>query len=102
MKRKVVLQKVLATVMALSMAAGVSISNVQLVKADDSDPFAFDSVSDVTFPLKEKLNLTVFVNAPTTGAVPTRTTMLQTGLKRKQTFIWIMCMMQMVMMQKQN
>lgn len=40
MKRKVVLQKVLATVMALSMAAGVSISNVQLVKADDSDPFA--------------------------------------------------------------
>ena len=67
MKRKVVLQKVLATVMALSMAAGVSISNVQLVKAEDSDPFAFDSVSDVTFPLKEKLNLTVFVNAPTTG-----------------------------------
>ena len=67
MKRKVVLQKVLATVMALSMAAGVSISNVQMVKADDSDPFAFDSVSDVTFPLKEKLNLTVFVNAPTTG-----------------------------------
>ncbi len=66
MKRKVVLQKVLATVMALSMAAGVSISNVQMVKADDSDPFAFDSVSDVTFPLKEKLNLTVFVNAPTT------------------------------------
>lgn len=90
MKRKVVLQKVLATVMALSMAAGVSISNVQMVKADDSDPFAFDSVSDVTFPLKEKLNLSMH---RLLVAVPTRTTMLQTGLKRKQTFIWIMCMM---------
>ena len=83
MKRKIVLQKVLATVMALSMAAGVSISNVQLVKAEDSDPFAFDSVSDVTFPLKEKLNLAVLI----------KTIMLQTGLKRKQIFIWIMCMM---------
>ena len=31
------------------------------------DPFEFASVSDVTFPLKEKLELTVFVYAPTTG-----------------------------------
>lgn len=67
MKRKVLFQKILAAFLAVSMTAGVSISNVQLVKADDSDPFAFESVSDVTFPLKEKLNLTVFVNAPTTG-----------------------------------
>lgn len=32
-----------------------------------ADPFQFDSVSDVTFPLKEKLNMTVFVYATGTG-----------------------------------
>lgn len=53
MKRKVLFQKILAAFLAVSMTAGVSINNVQLVKADDSDPFAFESVSDVTFPLKE-------------------------------------------------
>lgn len=33
----------------------------------EEDPFAFDSVSDVTFPLKEKLTLDVFVYAANTG-----------------------------------
>ena len=89
MKRKVLFQKILAAFLAVSMTAGVSISNVQLVKADDSDPFAFESVSDVTFPLKEKLNLTVFVNAPTTGGGTYQDTTLQIGLRKKRIFIWI-------------
>ena len=33
----------------------------------EEDPFSFESVSDVTFPLKEKLELTVFVYATNTG-----------------------------------
>ncbi|WP_026528172.1 DUF3502 domain-containing protein [Butyrivibrio sp. VCD2006] len=34
---------------------------------DSSDPFKFASPKDVTFPLKEKLTLTVFVNNPDQG-----------------------------------
>ena len=89
MKRKVLFQKILAAFLAVSMTAGVSISNVQLVKADDSDPFAFESVSDVTFPLKEKLNLTVFVNAPTTGGGTYQDNYVTDGLRKKRIFIWI-------------
>lgn len=33
----------------------------------DNDPFKFDSVSDVTFPLEEPLEMTVFVYASNTG-----------------------------------
>ena len=36
-------------------------------RTDDSDPFKFASPKDVTFPLKEKLTLTVFVNNPDQG-----------------------------------
>ncbi len=35
--------------------------------AGSGDAFSFDSVSDVTFPLEEKLTFTVFVYATTTG-----------------------------------
>ncbi len=36
-------------------------------ETNGEDPFAFDSVSDVTFPLEEKLELSVFVYATDTG-----------------------------------
>ena len=42
-------------------------------KAASGDAFAFESVSDVTFPLEEKLTIDVFVYASLTGAEPIRT-----------------------------
>lgn len=44
-----------------------SASSDDTASQDSSDPFKFASVKDVTFPLKEKLELTVFVYATTTG-----------------------------------
>jgi putative aldouronate transport system substrate-binding protein len=54
---------------ALSLAASLcaSIPAVSPVLADESDPFQFDSVADVTFPLAETLTLDVFVYASNTG-----------------------------------
>lgn len=63
MKKRMATKKAAAVmmtaVMATSMFGGV-------VKAEE-DPFAFDSVSDVTFPLAETLELDVFVYATATG-----------------------------------
>lgn len=49
--------------------AGKAEASTEAAAADEGegDPFAFASVSDVTFPLKEKLNMTVFVYATNTG-----------------------------------
>ncbi len=45
-----------------------TVSNTgEKLESTGDDPFAFDSVSDVTFPLKEKLTFDVFVYASNTG-----------------------------------
>ena len=48
-------------------AADGSTSAGDSADAGSGDPFEFESVSDVTFPLKEKLTLDVFVYASLTG-----------------------------------
>lgn len=58
MKKKMVTQKTAAWTLAAAMTA--SLFGGQTVMAEE-DPFAFGSVSEVTFPLKEKLELDVFV-----------------------------------------
>lgn len=78
MKKKILINKRLVSIllvlaMMVTLLGGCGKSNT---KAPDTktneisateDPFNFASVSDVTFPLKEKLELTVFVYATATG-----------------------------------
>lgn len=60
-----------AAVMAISMLGGCGTGGenpeVGGTSTSGEDAFQFDSVSDVKFPLKEKLTLDVFVYATTTG-----------------------------------
>ena len=80
--RKRLLPAVMAAVMGASLLAGCGGGNASTdtastggtaaaddgaAAADSGDPFEFESVSDVTFPLKEKLTLDVFVYASLTG-----------------------------------
>ena len=74
MKRRLVQKKVLSAAMAVLFAAstltGCGSKNTSKVLAagSGSQPeFDFKSVSDVKFPLKDKLEMTVFVYATTTG-----------------------------------
>ncbi len=82
MKRKIV-TKIAAVILTVAMTATTLVGcgetsqqgensqeqqdSASTEAIDSGDPFEFASVSDVTFPLKEKLELTVFVYAPTTG-----------------------------------
>jgi len=74
--KKGILSWMIVAVMMMSLLAGCGSSKTQTGKEESSgdkdsvtkeDAFQFDSVSDVTFPLKEKLELTVFVYATNTG-----------------------------------
>lgn len=79
--RKRLLPAVMAAVMGASLLAGCggnastdtassggsAAADDGAAAADSGDPFDFESVSDVTFPLKEKLTLDVFVYASLTG-----------------------------------
>lgn len=61
-----------ATALTVSMFSGCGSESAKTSETEstvlgEDDPFAFDSVKDVTFPLKEKLTLTVFVYASNTG-----------------------------------
>ena len=60
-------KRTIKKLLALMTAAAMTVSGGALSVAADEDPFSFESVSDVTFPLKEKLELTVFVYATNTG-----------------------------------
>lgn len=77
MKRKGLAKKVMAATMAAAMTATMLTGcggeekkeekkepAKQEAAKEESDAFKFDSVKDVTFPLKEKLTLTAFVNEP--------------------------------------
>ena len=76
MKKKLIGKKAVALVMAAGLLMG-SISGCGKAaegngaagaNSDEvNEAFKFASVSDVQFPLKEKLNLNVFVYATTTG-----------------------------------
>lgn len=57
MKKKMVTKKAAAWMLAAATAASLFGGTVMA----EEDPFAFESVSDVTFPLAEKLELNVFV-----------------------------------------
>lgn len=57
MKKKMVTKKAAAWMLAAATAASLFGGTVMA----EEDPFAFESVSDVTFPLAEKLELDVFV-----------------------------------------
>lgn len=61
--KKSFITKLFAVMTAASMLAG----GAAVVAAEEKDPFAFDSVADVVFPLEEKLELDVFVYATNTG-----------------------------------
>ena len=55
-------KRTIKKLLALMTAAAMTVSGGALSVAADEDPFSFESVSDVTFPLKEKLELTyVFI-----------------------------------------
>ena len=55
------------TAISLAAALCASIPTAVPALANGEDPFRFDSVADVTFPLEEKLTLDVFVYATNTG-----------------------------------
>lgn len=78
MKKRILINKRLVSIlvvlaMMVTLLGGCGKSNTKAPDTNTSeiiateDPFNFASVSDVTFPLKEKLELTVFVYATTTG-----------------------------------
>ncbi len=84
MRKRNLFRKTLSLVTVLALMSGMltgcgsaadgSTSGVDSASGADTttagsegDPFAFDSVSDVTFPLKEKLTFTVFVKSSSTG-----------------------------------
>ena len=48
-------------------ASGTAPADSAAAETGEAGAFDFASVSDVKFPLKEKLNMTVFVYATTTG-----------------------------------
>lgn len=64
MKKRNRTQKAVALLTAATMMSGLL---PVYGNAEENDPFAFESVSDVTFPLEEKLNLTVYVYGTTTS-----------------------------------
>ena len=76
MKKKLMGKRLLAAGLSLGLVASTLSgcgakqtggSNQSDAKAEVPEAFNFSSVSDVTFPLKEKLELTCFVYATTTG-----------------------------------
>ena len=70
-KRCLLIRKVLSitagTVMIMTVLGGCGKFTASKSASAENDPFNFASVKDVKFPLKKKLNLTVFVYATATG-----------------------------------
>ena len=56
-------------------------------KAASGDPFAFESVSDVIFPLEEKLTIDVFVYASLTGGGTYQNNYVTDWIEDRPTFI---------------
>lgn len=66
-KRMISIIAVITMVISLFGGCGKSETDDARPTSSVEDPFNFKSVKDVTFPLKEKLELTVFVYATSTG-----------------------------------